>query len=341
MSQDNFVDPNTDDLNAFDDLLHGRAKELEEVAEPASEEKEVEVETDAETPNPETSVEEVETDISEDLPKGEPEETPPGVPKKTRFQERINELTRRAGDAERATAAIKAEKDAMQVKLDEILARLDPKPDTSQAVEKAPTGPTPTDLNDDGTEKYPLGEFDPNFIRDLTRYTMAEERKIYEEEASQRQKATEQETAQAALERDWQGKLDKAVENKYPDFMEKNQNLLSVLQQVDEATAEYLGNTIMNMEYGTDVLYHLASNPDEARRIVNMGPAKATIALGRLEALYAFEDVEKAEAPQKLKVSSAPLPPKHVNRGSSVATVVPDDTDDLDAFSNKMFGKAK
>jgi hypothetical protein len=95
----------------------------------------------------------------------------------------------------------------------------------------------------------------------------------------------------------------------------------------------------MSMDYGPDVLYHLSTNLEEAKQIVNSGPARATIALGRLEARYALQEDEKKQ--QKLKVSKAPTPPDRLNKGSMVSKEIPDDTDDLDAFAAKLFSSPR
>lgn len=344
-NQTTFVDPNTDDLNAFDDLLHGRASELTEVAEPASEEQvtqDDEDDADNAVTNTETEDDTLEADDAEAEAEdeGDEEETPAPdekpKPKTNRYQERIDELTRDKYDAQRRA-------DALESRLDELIKRLDnPTPDkpTTEKAPEAYTGPNPSDTNEDGSEKYPLGEFDPNYIRDLTRHVMAEERAVAEKQQAEKAQLTEQQAAEQKLQSEWSEKLNKSIEDKYPDFLDKNRELEATLRDVDERYGQYLATTIMQMDYGPDVLYHLASNPTEAKAITQMSATKATIALGRLEALYADKAQAERQPKQPLKVSAAPKPPE-VNKGTSVSTVVPDDTDDLDAFERKMFDKRR
>lgn len=64
-----------------------------------------------------------------------------------------------------------------------------------------------------------------------------------------------------------------------------------------------------------ELAYHLAKNPQEARRIANMSPAKAAMELGRIE------DRMKAQAPKPAAVppkreTQAPPPPKVVAGGT-------------------------
>jgi hypothetical protein len=314
---DTTVDPNTDDLDAFNDLMLGRAKPAEAPSEEATEEKvEDTPETEDDSPG------EVETpapEDDEDTPK--PEEKP----KKNRFQDRIDELTRQRHEADREKAELRRQ-------LDEALKqKTEDKP-----TEKAAESPNPDDKLEDGSEKYPLGEFDPSYIRDLTRFTIGEEKKTFEAEAKrQSEERIAQEASQRQLD-EWKGKLDNAIETKYPDFLEKNVELEETLRDLDEGYSAYLASTIMQMDHGTDVLYYLASNPSEAKRIAGLGATKATIALGRIEATFDREETER----KQLKVSKAAPPPETV-KGTSVTTTIRPDTDDLDAFEKEFFKRKR
>jgi len=265
---------------------------------------------------------------SEDNPEDEPEEAP--KPKKNSAQERISELTAARREAER-----KAE--ALEARLAELEAKVTPKneptptPASKAGTEVAP--PKPTDTNEDGTEKYPLGEFDPDFITDLADFRVEQrfaerDRQVKEAEAQARQQQ-----ALGQLEAEWNTQVETARE-RYPDYTEKLAELQPVFSDVDENYGDYLSNTLMSMEKGADILYYLAENPDEARSIIESGPQRATIALGRLEARF----IESSTPPPR-KVSKAPTPPP-TNKGSSAArgTVAPD-TDDLDAFETLFFNK--
>lgn len=324
-----FVDPNTDDLDAFNQLLNGNAK-VKEV------EKEVEVETpeevDAEiedTPeddenDPLASEEEEVLDDQEEEDEGPPKLS--GKKNKKTAQERINELTAKVRQKEREFEALLAKLDA-------------PKQEQKPEVKPEPKGePTPDDLLENGDPKYALGEFDPAFIRDLTRFTFAQEAeatRIKEEETRALQEKQENERQLAT---EWQGKLTKAAE-KYEDFFPKIAALEADFGGLDPAYGEYLAKTIMSLDYGTDVLNYLAENRAEAQRIANLGAAKATIALGRIEARF-FEDETEEEKPKPV-LTRAPAPPPSLNRGSSgnSGKAVRPDTDDLAEFERTFFKK--
>lgn len=226
------------------------------------------------------------------------------------------------------------------------LARLDALETKAVPEPKAPVSaatdsgePDPSAKNEDGSDKYPLGEYDPAFNKDLVKYTIAKEREAAEIRKAEEMIQEQTQKEQQALAASWQVKLDAAKEQ-YPDFDEKAVELVEAFDGIDDKYGAYLSQTIMGMEYGQDVLYYLANNVDEARTIFNSGGQKAAIALGRLEARFAFANEEK-ETPRP-RVSKAPTPPTHLNKGSSVAVAeIPDDTDDLDAFSQKFFSKKK
>lgn len=245
-------------------------------------------------------------------------------PKKTRFQERIDEVV-----GQRETEKRRA--DELQAKLDALTKQAEtPKP-TQAVVEDEPD---PYSLNEDGTEKYPLGEFDPQYIRDLTRFSNEQWHAKNEARKAEELANAEVAKAQTELKNEWNNKLE-TVQERYPDFREKGQNLIDTFSGISQAYGEYLSTTIMSMEYGPDVLYYLSNHPEEAHAIVNSGATKATIALGRLEAR--FSDFNEEKNKPRPKVSQAPTPPPS-NKGSAVSRPeIEDDTDDLDAFSKKFF----
>lgn len=259
---------------------------------------------------------------------GDDSNEPDPKPKKNRFQERIDELTAKAREAERREQATLA-------KLEEIMQKLDPKEaPTNKSEADNDDGPKPTDVDENGDDKYPNGEFDPQYQADRVKYLFRKEK-----EADEAARAVEESNRKAAeqelqLQTEWNNKLNTARE-RYPDFQEKSESLVNSFSGLDEAYGNYLSTTIMSMEYGQDVLYYLASNPDEAKKIVNSGAAMATVALGRLESKFAFAEEQKQNA--RPKVSNAPTPPV-VNKGSApTKTTVNGDEDDLDLISAALF----
>lgn len=311
----------------------------EEVVE-ETEEANGELELDTQTDDLEEDLEEVSEDddtlaTDEDDDEPEAEEKPK---KKNRFQERIDELTAARKEAERKAEERLAEKDR---ELAELRAKLEgnnneqPKtqPTETSNVLKAPHK---TDLDENGNPKYPLGEYDPQFMRDTVEHMLAEREARAQEQQKQQEAVQQQYQAKQQLQAQWNTKLDTAQE-RYPDFQEKGQQMLSVFEGIDEQYGDYLTTTLMEMDNGPDVFYYLASNVEEAKRIVEAGPKRATMALAKLEAQFA--GTSTPSQPVK-RVSSAKTPPPQ-NKGSAVVKPkVAPDTDDLSAFERELFRKA-
>jgi hypothetical protein len=256
----------------------------------------------------------------------------PVEPKRNKTQERIDELVKQREDAKREADA---KVEALTKAFEEKLAALAPKPVAAPVAAE----PNPLDLNEDGTEKYALGEFDPQYIKDLTRFTLLQERqaaKLEEETIRQRETA---DAAQNLLTQTWNQKTD-AFKTETPDFQEKGQALMSNFSNLNEDYANYLSTVLMSMDKGPEVLYYLANNPAEAVTIVNSGAQRATLALGRIEAKFLEADAQKLIA--KPKVSKAPPPPAERARGTNGAFVsIPADTDNLDDFEKVFFAKSR
>lgn len=316
----------TDDLDAFSEQFFGQGIVTSDEV-PLTPEPEVKPDELEDTPDPVEDAPTPEPDASEPEDEAEPEADKPKG--KQSAQDRIRELTAARKEAERREESLRAE-------FEKLKALVEGKTENKAEPAPAPSndGPTPDDLNEDGSEKYPLGEYDPRYIRDLTKHTIKVEREAADREAEEARKANTAKDEQDALTAEWTEKLVEAQKT-YPDLQERVQVLDDTFAGVDPAYGEFLASTVMGMDYGPDVLYYLANNLDEATKIVNSGPTRAVIALGRLEARF-----EKTEEVTKTKLSAAPTPPP-TNRGSAPAVGVSPDTDDLDAFSKLYFAKKR
>lgn len=254
-------------------------------------------------------------------------------PKQSRFQKRIDELVAQAREAERREEAANARLAALEARFkQDDTTDGEPNP-TPQATPNA-DAPSPTDKNADGTEKYPLGEFDPQYIKDLVTHTNNELREKDAQTAKEQAEQAKIEAQRAQLSAQWEQKLETAQE-RYPDLVDKTQQMVDTLGDIDEAYGDYLTATIMSLDNGPDVLYHLANNPEEAKQIIESGAARATIALGRLEAQLGG-NTSTTKKTSKTKATKAPAPPPR-NKGSSAVSTVDPATDDLDAFEKTFF----
>lgn len=258
--------------------------------------------------------------------------------KQSRYQKRVNQLLAKERKAnERA--------DDFERRLNEALAKLEAgeKTNTTNNTETTTNetsgqdAPKADALGEDGKPKYPLGEYDPQFMRDTVQHMFEQQKAELETQQQEAAKQQELSQKQAELQSGWNEKLVDAQE-RYPDFQEKGEQMLSVFEGIDESYGEYLTNTLMEMDSGPDVFYHLSNNLDEAQRIVDGGAKRATIELAKLEArLEAEKTASEAPATPRVTKAKPAVPPQ--NKGSAVSKPkTPVDTDDLDAFAKELFG---
>jgi hypothetical protein len=313
----------TDDLDAFATEFFGGNKVTEPDAKPEPE--------DAAQEQKAEVAAEVQSEELTDQDEAEAEAELAAAKPKSKVQERIDELVRQREEIKR-----ESERQLQEVRR-EFEAKLAAISKPAEVIKQETTNaePAPDALNPDGSPKYALGEFDPQYIRDLTRFTLESERAVVMQREAEQRKQAEQLTQAMALQQSWNQKVESAKE-KYPDLIEKGQTLLGGFANLPQDYATYLSTVLQSMDHGPDVLYYLSSHPDEARTIVNSGAQKATLALGRIEAKFVQAEAEKVVA--KPKVTQAPPPPRVGSRGTGGAaqTVAPD-TDDLDAFAKVFF----
>jgi hypothetical protein len=305
---------NSDDLDVFSAGFFGQKPAESTPTKVETEQEEVvEAPVEAEAQTDEEDEAELQEEVKE-------------APKKKTVQDRIDEVVRQREELKRES----------ERQLNELRAEIE-KLKTPATATTAPVAaePQPDAVDKDGNPVYGLGEFDPQYIRDLTRFTLNQERAKVEAEMVQSQRQAAAQAEQQALTSTWNGKLTEATKE-YPDLVEKGQALLNGFTDLPPDYAGYLSTVLMQMEHGPDVLYYLSNHPDEARQIVNSGAQKATLALGRIEARFVKSEQETV----KPKESKAPPPiPRNVQaRGTNGAFIaVAPDTDDLDAFSAEFF----
>lgn len=324
MTDDNSNLVDMDNLEEFEEALFNEDSEkvVVDTGDDAAE-------TDEDTDAPEGDDEEVEEDSEEENDdddnddESEPQQKK-GKPRKS-LQARIDELTRRAYEAERR------EIDALR-RLEEREAREREVAKEKPIQQRLPQGaPNPDAVDENGNLIYPLGEFDPKFVSDLTRFTVDTEIANKQREAHARQMEATIHAAQQQLREDWAQKLE-AAEEENPNIREDIGELVTTFAGIDPAYGEYLAMTIMTRENGPQILEYLSHNIGEAQKIVASGPATATLEIGRLDAQLARQEIKR----NARTVSHAPVPPETVNRGRKSQRNIRPDTDDLKSFE-KLF----
>lgn len=338
----------TDDLDAFsDEFFETKPQAEDEVSEDtADDEDELDDDGDnlGEDDNPpapedededeeaeesnDSDEDEDEDDDGEDEEEEEPEEDPKPKPRKKSVQERINELTAKTREAERREAEL-----IRRLEAAEAAVKKEAQEEAPELRDVLPSGaPDPDAKDEKGESLYPLGEFDPLYIRDITKFTIAQEMEAAKEKAEQEAREREVLEAQEQLKEQWVEKIETA-EKDLPDLREKMADLADAFGDVDPTYGDYLAATIMSSDLGPQIMYYLADNIGEAQQIVASGPAAATLALGRLEARLQTPPVKS----NKRKRSEAPAPPESRSRGHGGKFTTPHDTEDLDAFEKVYF----
>lgn len=312
---------NTDSLDDFSSEFFGQKTEelpaQDQIAGSEQDSKDTSVE-------PEVKVDDNQTD-EEDEAELEQEDKP----RKKTVQDRIDEVVRQREDLRRES---QAELAALKAEIEKLKTPAQP---VEQQAEK--TEPDALALKADGTPVYELGEFDPAYIRDLTRHMLTQERERMQKESQEAQQQSAVQIEQTKLQDSWNAKIEEVTKT-IPDFVEKGQALLSNFSNLEPNYAAYLTQVLQSMDAGPEVLYYLSTHPEEAVQIVNSGAQKATLALGRIESRF----INNAAGTPQVRQSKAPAPPPPStrSRGTNGAFIaVAPDTDDLAAFSSEFFRK--
>ncbi len=199
------------------------------------------------------------------------------------MQERINELTRKRGEAEREAAYWR------------------------QRAESANATPAPEAAKKPAIEDFKTAD---EYLEALSDWKASE--KVNEALSKRDREAAEraQQTAQQTREQSWSARMD-AARKSMPDLDE-------VIGNADVPISGAMREAMLDSDKGPELAYHLAKNPNEAARIAGLSPTQAALALGRLEA-----SLSAAPAPTPKPVSKAPAPLGALNTAASSATKDP------------------
>ena len=172
-------------------------------------------------------------------------------------------MTWKAGEAERRADALAQEVERLK----------SAPPASAQEAE-----PDPND-----TAKYPAGEFDPKYMRDIGRFyarqEFAAERQRIEQEGRQR----EAQQVRAAFE---------------AKLTEKDEGAFRLLNDPSLPATEAMAEVVFTSDKGVQIADWLGRNPSECARIAALSPIRQAHELGKLEArLTAPPPVSKAPAP--------------------------------------------
>lgn len=183
---------------------------------------------------------------------------------------------------------------------------------------KATVAEVPKNLKPDAKDFYnEKGEFKAfEYAEKLSEYSAT---KAVEDD---RKRQTEERTKaeQNLMVQAFQARLEKARE-KYPDFKE-------VVGRADVNVPPYIQQYMVESDFGGDLGYYFAKNPDVFEGLTKLSPIKAIAAIGKLETQW--EKKEPAVKPVETPVipkAGAPAPIKPLAGGTGVIQVDPSKMD--------------
>lgn len=233
-----------------------------------------------------------------------------GKTKHQRKQERYDDNYRARRAAERREAATQRELSAMRAELDALRSG---KPGLTPDKSGANTNSDDLEKPDHtDTKKYQYGELDPKYLADLSRYETL--KTIREDRASQGK--TQQSEADAAAAAEFKERVDAFTEagrEKIDDFDEVVTDTFSLPK--DDPGFWPLTPTVAELalesDHGHQIIYDLASDPKEAKRVAALTPARQAIWFGQQEAkLSAGSAARTEDDPTKGKPAAQGTPAK-------------------------------
>jgi hypothetical protein len=246
------------------------------------------------------------------------------------WQRRIDKLTKRNTETE---AALRDEREARQRLEAKLSGRAPTEQVTGKPVESG-TRPKPNakDLKADGTAKYADWE---EYIDDLTDWKSEQkEAKILDkvrQESKQTQEQQEAEKQGKAVMEIFVKRADASVA-KHPDWKEVVYDEDSPITQIQAGSV--MDGFILDSEQGTELLYHLAKNPDDFTRIAALGPFAQARELHKIEMSLGDSSAEEKSSPEPKKNSlPAPIKPLSVNTSKSTVS--------LDKMSMEDYARAR
>jgi hypothetical protein len=251
------------------------------------------------------------------------------TPKPKDLQTRINKAVGRQRAAERERDALAATNRTLEQRLANIEGQMQllttgKKPPSNDAA------PDPAD--------YKNGDIDARYIADLARY---EGRKAAKAARADDDKAAKTE-AEAKAARDLAKRVgefaDKGSE-KYEDFQD-------VVFDEGFPLSPTLGELALESDHGAEILYTLASDSKESKRVLGMTPARQAAWFGTREAELSSESSDAGEEDESEdedpetppKATKSPQPSNHKTRGTGGVPRISASTTDFAAFERMAKG---
>lgn len=195
-----------------------------------------------------------------------------------KLEKRFSEITKQREAARQEAERERTARQELENKVRELEARTQPV--------KEPTEPDPKPKPEQFSDMFEYAEA-------LSEWTA--DKRIKEEKAKEAVQRVEQERR----------KVMDTWAQRISDFRSKTPDFDEMIQSADVAVSNDVRDAIFESDAGPQILYHLAENPDVAKKLSGLTPISALRMIGRLEA--------KLEAPSEkretaVKTSKAPPP---------------------------------
>lgn len=199
-----------------------------------------------------------------------------------KIERRFSEITKQREAARQEAERERQARQELETKVAELESKLKPTP--VEPVEADPK-PKPEQFND----MFEYAEALADWTAD---------KRFKEERAKEAAQKVEQER-QKTMET-WS--------NRVQDFRSKTPDFDDMVGSADVTVSNEVRDAIFESDVGPQILYHLAENPDVAKKLQSMTAIGALRAIGKLEAKFEQPDVKPAARETAVKTSKAPPP---------------------------------
>lgn len=242
--------------------------------------------------------------------------------RKLSVSERMRQLTRGRGEAERRAEATARENAELKARI--------------EALERGEKPPVKTDDKAKGVDgrpdpsKFKYGEVDPEYLDAMIDWKTDQRLAKIEKDREEQTRAAELKEVTAELEGLRDAMAEKGVAEFGDDYMDV---VIKGAIENKWPVSPIIADLTLRSEVGHKVAHHLATNPKEAREVYGKSPIAQAAYFGRLEAKFLTAKAAPAKQPSP---PNAPTPPKHQARGGGGKFSVGADTDDFAAFEAKV-----
>lgn len=242
--------------------------------------------------------------------------------RKLSVSDRMRQLTRARGEAERREAAIAAENAELKARLEALERGEKPKAKADEPRTDAEGKPDPS--------KFKYGEVDPEYLDAVIDWKTDQRLAKIEQERAEKERANEIKALTTELEGLRDTMAEKGVAEFGDDYMEV---VIKGAIENKWPVSPVIADLTLRSEVGHKVAHHLATNPKEAREVYGKSPIAQAAYFGRLEAKFLTAKAAPAKQPSP---PNAPNPPRNPARGGGGKFTVGADTDDFAAFEAKV-----